>query len=945
MEILKAVFSMSIIGSILFFIFLLIKPLTKKNFSSSWHYKVSIIILLFFILPIGSFIKFPRISDGIIPRRSQVEIEEVHSSEVVDNAGDLNHISNTQDILQATKEDVQNNEIKHQEPNMAKDSKTAQYAKKDFNINFHRDVILYTWLIGMIALFLLKIMPYIKFKSAILESSTEVEDTEVLKLFTQCKYELNISNNISLRTYQYIGSPMLIGILNPMILIPDTDEDRKTLKMIFLHELNHYKRKDIIIKFLGFIVNIIHWFNPIVYLLLRDMDNYCECSIDEKVVNEMEIGDRKYYGETILKLIDRSNSRRYTLTTAMSSNGLELKSRLENMLFFKKNSRSKFIVSLFALYLILLSGLTIACSIMPVKAMEGNNSFVVYAKDDGLYFTYLNNGEEIKIHERYEGREFSYPIISRSGDYIAYTYNGDLYVFDFENENSDKLAGKVVSYDWIDNDTLIYSTEEKGFAIYNLKPKDKFPKKQMFIDNYYYENFKVSKIGTIYGNRISKWTIGSDEYGYNTGIVEIKSKENGEFTIITIIEGTKSTDEMIGYDPIIWDITEDGKYIYIMEKPASGSLSADGIGIGIYDVKNKTHTDFKNIGVLPYKDNLTINPKNNNLIGIIEGGAREMILNKEVVLIDVDKNKTYNTINFMDKDLVAMTPSFTLNGDKLLYSATKAVDNSQNFDYNEEFRKWEKRAHNIYEYDLKTSQVRKITEGDYFDFMPISISKDEILFSRYKGNGYYSLIKLTNGKEEILVDNIIFDYQNEGRAFGFYGHIKTEETMDIFLNEKKENTKTNNKKSQKPIAKKDEETKNLDMIKFSAISRSDEDIISFEDLKNIYNINSNYTIRDDWYVINEDYFQKELLGYDNAQKVDFYVLRLESNEGPILTFTDTDHTDGWKYTNDNISEIIDKHDKSLQGGFSYEPCFVIYTEVTLEDGNTIKTPKLAIYNE
>lgn len=53
-----------------------------------------------------------------------------------------------------------------------------------------------------------------------------------------------------------------------------------------------------------------------------------------------------------------------------------------------------------------------------------------------------------------------------------------------------------------------------------------------------------------------------------------------------------------------------------------------------------------------------------------------------------------------------------------------------------------------------------------------------------------------------------------------------------------------------------------------------------------------------------DYFQIELLGYDNAQKVDFYVLRLESEEEPILILTDTDYTDGWKYTNENISDII-----------------------------------------
>ena len=943
MEILKMVLNMSITGSIIFLILLLIKPLTKKNFSHTWHYKLSIIILIFFVLPIGNFINFPRISNGIISRRAQVEIEETHSFEVVDNREDLNHIANNQNVEQNPEKDAHNNEISHQKPNILKNTKTAQYAKKNSNTNSYKYILLYTWLIGMIALFLLKIIPYIKFKVAILESSIKIQDAEILKLFTQCKTQLNINKNIKLRSCQYIGSPMLIGIFNPIVLIPNTNEDEKTLEMIFLHELNHYKRKDTIIKAFGFIVNIIHWFNPIVYILLRDMDNYCEYSVDEKVVKEMEIEDRKYYGEAILKLIDNSMNRRYYLTTAISSNGLELKSRLENILFFKKNSKKRLIISLFAIILIISSGFTIACTIIPTSA-EGNASFIVFVKDEGLYFTYLNGGEEVMLHKRYKGKEFSYPIISKTGDYIAYTYGEDLYVFDFEKKEYKKIAEKIVSYDWVDNKTIIYSTEKSGFAIFNLKPKDNSPNKVVYTDDYYYENFKVSKVGTIYGNRISKWTIGSDKYGYNTGIVEIEPGKDGAFAINTIIEGRKSTDQILGYDPRIWDITDDGKYIYIMEKPASGSLSADGVGIGIYDVKNKTHTDFKNIIVLPYKDNLTINPKNNNLIGLIEGEAREMILNKEVVLLYIDKNKNYNKINFMDSDLVAMTPSFTLDGNKLLYSATKSVDTSQNFDYNEEFKKWENRAHNIYEYDLKTSQVKKITKGNDLDFMPISISKDEILFIRYKGNGYYSLIKLVNGKEEIIGDNLILDYYNEGKSLGFYGHIVTEGTMDIFLNKKKGNIKIKDKKPQKSISVKDQETEDLDMISFSAQIRLN-DHIAFEDLRDVYNISSNYITRDNWYVINEDYFQIELLGYDNAQKVDFYVLRLESNEGPILAFTDTDHTDGWKYTNDNINGIIDKHDKPLQSGFSYEPYFVIYTEVTLEDGSIIETPRLPIYYE
>ena len=382
MEILKMVLNMSITGSIIFLILQLIKPLTKKNFSHTWHYKMSIIILIFFVVPIGNFINFPRISDGIILRRSQVEIQKPSNLDAIVKKEDTQDVPEIQDIEKGYNEEGYNDEIKYKNSTLI-ETKTDGYTEKTFNISSYKDAILYIWLIGMIALFLSKIIPYIKFKAAILESSTEVEDTEIIEIFNQCKYELNINKNINLKSCQYIGSPMLIGILNPMILIPNANEDRKTLKMIFLHELNHYKRKDILIKAFGFIVNIIHWFNPFIYLLLKDMDNYCECSIDEKVVGEMEIEDRKYYGETILKLIDSSNSRRYTLTTAMSSNGLELKSRLENMLFFKKNSKKRLIISLLVMTIIIFSGFTIACSIMPTRTVDEKDVDKLYELKGG----------------------------------------------------------------------------------------------------------------------------------------------------------------------------------------------------------------------------------------------------------------------------------------------------------------------------------------------------------------------------------------------------------------------------------------------------------------------------------------------------------------------------------------------------------------------------------
>lgn len=132
----------------------------------------------------------------------------------------------------------------------------------------------------------------------------------------------------------------------------------------------------------------------------------------------------------------------------------------------------------------------------------------------------------------------------------------------------------------------------------------------------------------------------------------------------------------------------------------------------------------------------------------------------------------------------------------------------------------------------------------------------------------------------------------------------------------------------------------LNLIRFSSSIRDN----SFEQLKEVYKIDSKYVTKDDWFVINDDFFQIELLEYEHAKKVDFYVVKLESDEGPIKVFTDSDSTDGWRYTDHNVSEIVNKH-KPSTGGTSYKPYFIIYTEVTLKDGNVIRTSNLPIYNK
>lgn len=156
--------------------------------------------------------------------------------------------------------------------------------------------------------------------------------------------------------------------------------------------------------------------------------------------------------------------------------------------------------------------------VIPNKVIKKNDSFVVYIKEDGLYYSYLNSGEKNKIHE---GKEFSYPLISKLGDYIAYTKEGSIYIYDVNNKQYEKISERIDYfdnfYDWIDDDTIVYSGDEPGFTIYNVSTKER----REHLDKYHYDNFKAANNNIIYAKRINEWTSEEGDFASIMGIVEI----------------------------------------------------------------------------------------------------------------------------------------------------------------------------------------------------------------------------------------------------------------------------------------------------------------------------------------------------------------------------------------------------------------------------------------
>lgn len=76
-----------------------------------------------------------------------------------------------------------------------------------------------------------------------------------------------------------------------------------------------------------------------------------------------------------------------------------------------------------------------ACS---SSAINQNNSFAVYTKNDGIYYTYLN-GEEKKEQKIQAGEEFECPMISEDGEFVAYQKGKELYLYSISTINTKNL--------------------------------------------------------------------------------------------------------------------------------------------------------------------------------------------------------------------------------------------------------------------------------------------------------------------------------------------------------------------------------------------------------------------------------------------------------------------------------------------------------------------------
>lgn len=239
------------------------------------------------------------------------------------------------------------------------------------------------WLVGTVAFLGIHIGSYVIFKKKHFRWARPVNlESRTYLTKEMLQKELGISTPIPVLICTNVTSPMMIGFFKSFLILPHENYSDSELYFILRHELTHFKRHDIWYKLLMLLANAVHWFNPAVWLMVRESSRDLEISCDSAVVRGADPQSRRLYSEIILANV-RPQSNTTALSTYFYDGKKSLKERFRNILNSKK--RQKGLVCFVAVVLCIgLVGGVVSCSFADNTELSSSNSSS--AEEENLFY-------------------------------------------------------------------------------------------------------------------------------------------------------------------------------------------------------------------------------------------------------------------------------------------------------------------------------------------------------------------------------------------------------------------------------------------------------------------------------------------------------------------------------------------------------------------------------
>jgi len=392
-------------------------PILDRRYAAKWKYWLWIILALRLLIPFNDFWLPNAVTDAAPAYTFGDSAEKNGISASSEDDGNIEIIPSGRIIVEIPKQ-------------MSAPILASRAEEKGEDGISWIDLVVIVWLTGGAMVLAVYLLSYFRYRKELLENGHPLRDDLILCILNSLKEEMHIGRSMTVVEYREAASPMVLGFLHPVLVLPEEPYDSEELFFILKHELIHLKRNDIWVKLLFAVASAVHWFNPMVWIMQKEAVIDMELSCDECVVQGKDFSVRKAYTETLLSSLHRNCTRRTILSTQFYGGKKIMKKRFVNIL--KGAHKKKGLLSMAGMaFLTVGLGTFVSCS------MTGSASGIDFGIDLKADLDGDGTADQLNVFDTRSGsaaftqliatlQDGTWRSVNYEGRYSSYAVTGDL---------------------------------------------------------------------------------------------------------------------------------------------------------------------------------------------------------------------------------------------------------------------------------------------------------------------------------------------------------------------------------------------------------------------------------------------------------------------------------------------------------------------------------------
>lgn len=267
------------------------------------------------------------------------------------------------------------------------------------------DLLLLVWAVGSILLFAQFLIRYHRGKRDI-DRLPKQENQVLQKILDELQRGNKRRIPIQVLCCSGLSTPCGIGLLRRQILLPSQEYTEEELFHILRHELQHFQTHDLLVKWMIRVFQCLFWWNPLVYLLGKDMDQVLEIKCDLSVVKNYSRQETLAYMRTIKNQLEQAiHTEKIVPVASASLVGNFAMSNVEERFLYlaeslKPNQRKELSKPAFAVLfvaLIMASYSFVLQSSYEAPELDENGEKIQYMQEDEIKLLHKKDGSYQEI--------------------------------------------------------------------------------------------------------------------------------------------------------------------------------------------------------------------------------------------------------------------------------------------------------------------------------------------------------------------------------------------------------------------------------------------------------------------------------------------------------------------------------------------------------------------